>query len=759
MSTAVNALWTDHFLPGLAPDWLAAFEEQPQPALGALLSGAYDLGVDNAMAPDELLVQWTLDLEFEESFVELLDEALSAWIRQLPGEDVVSLRRATGAACRVVFQLPELAAANVALRSWVLDLQTLLDRLATDATSEVVDDAMLAVTRSQPDRALAAQWWSLVRLAGDVPVDRGRIGILGIAGLPVEDGEQQGGFREDLAEAIDTLGDALHQRCATRRLALTSAHDRFVDALDTALRLNPFEDAWSVALGRRLVNQDTRTWASELIALTDEPKPSTTRNASAPGLRADRPARARDLLDESRALRSKGQEELAVRLSTKALEFDPWNVYSWTIHMRNVYYVRGRDSHGAEAALPVAWKAVERFPHNVVCWQELGFFLKSSQRWRLAEETWYECLDRFPNDDYALTNLADLLMDRQKVAEAGRLFARFPSEVESPERRGTRINYLRAAKHFAEAEAEIRPEIEGGSKDPYLWGNHIRVLRDWGKTDEAIAALNKARELFPSRDYFAKDLIHEEPLPPESPLDRSLDHPVAPRQEAAVMRRRLRRLSRVGEHEARSEREGLQGFIAEHLEPRSPSRAVVERSLLDIDEKEPERAVRELDAAVAKLGATSELRYAQHRAMRAEAAGRAFTLAEYRRLLQPLSDMPHVAVRPLRALGAVRSAHALNDGQELEALQFKSLKELDVALKTSTSNADVRDDGEKQQNFLLWWRTAVAQLITGEADLTTLDLDQATVADAEHAVRVHGEKLDGLEEDFVSRLEPALIGL
>jgi tetratricopeptide (TPR) repeat protein len=747
----VIAIWNDYFLPGLAPNWLVAFDADPDIAVDELLRGTYNRGFDNVEGPDESLVRWAVDLKLDPSFLEPLDHALKRWLAALAGDNVIPLRRAFAAACRTLLQIPELTEAAGVLRQQILHPRRLLDRLAIDATHHVLDDALMALTIAQPDRSLAAQWWSLVRLDGDVPPARGRTGILGLSEMPPGGDETRGGFRPDLADAVLTLGDALLGRTHAKRLSPQSARDRFVEALRTGLMASPFAEAWAkhIATSSDDLDPEVITWAeaSELLPLKIEI--TNHRSSASRGRYPAQPTPARRQQIEADALRHEAQRllreernpERALAVSTYALELDPWSAYSWTIHMRCKFEVAG-----AEQTVPIAWRAIERFPNNEVCWQELAYFLKGSQRLSLAEEVWYECLERFPMHEQALSNLADLLLDQRRLGEAERLFDRFMSENPSRETLDTQTTFLRLSGRFEKALGIVVPMVQAGTADPYVWGNLIRVLRDSGRRDEAQARLEQARQLFPSDPYFSRFQLDEDVATAVDQHDVSLARPVFPAREAAVLRRRLRRLQEHGVSVA-NDRSTLQEFVDEHLRGASPGRAVAERSLLHVDGGEVDRAVDELGNALNDLGPSTELLYARARAERTLAREQKmpYSTEAYRKLVEPLAELP-VGARPLRALGAVRAASALNNGRPLAKLKFENLAHLDRVTKDFAQPVQGAESA-----FHSWWRDALR-------DLMGVDLAQITVADAERAFQFRGREIDGLEEDFVRRLGPALIG-
>lgn len=740
----MSALWTDHFLPGLEPRWLDDFAREPTVALDALLRGAYDLGVDNAEDADETLLRWTLEIGLEESFAATLDEALSIWLSEPPSEDLPALRRGFGAACRLLFQLPEFTRAHAQLRHQMFSPAILLDRMAVDGASYLLDDALTALTVSQRDAALAGQWWSLVRLDGDVPLRRGRIGVMGIADMPDDSAGSIGGAREDLLAAVLAHGRALLDRVEATTVSRQSAKEYFSDALAVALLKNPFHEAWASGIGAADVPEQLRAWASEQL-----PTPSAfAATARIDGTKTEFAVTAahthrdaQDLRTRAQTLLKAGDTTEALQLSSRARELDPWSVYSWTIFERCVFSVRG-----AEHAVPVAWEAVERFPDNVFCWQELGYFLKESDRFDLAEEVWYETLERFPQNEPARNSLAALLLQRGRVDEAGHLLAVLMSEDPSSDTTATWIEFLRRSSRLDEAESAARQEIESGRATAVVCGRLIATLRDAGRPEEAREALEQASQRFPADGPYLLAKLEGPSSAPDSP-DQSLQRPVAPAREASVLRRRLRRLSETG-IDVEAQRLELESFIEENL--RSPTQSVVQRSLLDVDAGEVERAICTVEQGLREIGRSTDLLYVRARAARTQAKAKrlGYTTENYRQLLEPFTELRERAVstRTLRDLGAVRAAHALSDGQPLAQLKFDTLLRLDSSTKTFAKQLDGAEG-----DFHKWFRGNLKRLIAEE-------LDQVSVEDADRALTRNARKLDGLEEDFMRRLRPSLVG-
>jgi tetratricopeptide (TPR) repeat protein len=731
----MNSAWAECFLPGSEPSWLEAFERQPALAVDDLLSGRFDLGPDQPMEPAEAVLTWALELKFDDAFVVGLDAALAEWIADPPDHRVRTKRRAFGSACRIITQIPSLSRSAAALAGWLQPADRLCDVLGIDPIDQVFEDALIAVATAQSDRSALPLWRSLAHLDGDTPSSRGRIGILGMATAPPQDPSKPDGFRAEVADAVVSLSQELLRRVDASQMSEQMAQGDFSLALGEGLKSAPYPELWTAAITRAV--SDPRAWRWFATRLDGIPEPKEDRTAS-----PTRQPRRSNSLNDADELRERAKvlwnsdAARAATLSEHALLLDPWNVYSWTIHLRSLLKARG-----AEAAVPLAWEAVERFPHNAVCWQELGIVLRDSQRFALAEEIWRGTRERFRDREPTLGSLAALLVDRQLGAEAVGLLEAEMGPQPSRKTLESYGNALRLCGRFGEAERLYRPLVDADKADPYEWGGLLRVLRDSGREEEAKELAAKARQRFPNHRYIQTFSL-DSPPPTVEP-DRSWSDPLAPAHEAATLRRRVRRLQTHEGSTAR--RDELRSFIAEHVT--DPVPAAVERSLLESDTGDPERAADDARRSLNDLGLSAPLLYVSGRTARAAAAARnqRYSNEAYGHLCEPWMEIRDRAgsARPLAVLGMVRAAYALNDGAVLDGVREKALKRLD---DVTTRYAEAEpDDG-----FHSWWRRRLGEQM-GEIGLT----DARMVPEIS---RGHDRQIDALEEDYVRRMVPALAG-
>ncbi len=99
--------------------------------------------------------------------------------------------------------------------------------------------------------------------------------------------------------------------------------------------------------------------------------------------------------------------KLATSLATKAFEYDPFNVYAWSL-MMSALTAAGRVQ---DAAL-IGWEAVRRFPENVQWRTQLASVLAESMgEPHEAVSLLRETVEIFPENSYARSQLATILAD------------------------------------------------------------------------------------------------------------------------------------------------------------------------------------------------------------------------------------------------------------------------------------------------------------------------------------------------------------
>ncbi len=204
----MTSRFDEAFPIGETPAWLADFETDAVAAVDALLRGKVYL--PGAEDPALALLDWTLQIGEDSEFTAGLDEAVSAWIsRHAIGVakdlDSYSEARAWMAASTLVAYSPDLGQAARALHQMVDRYEQRFATLTSVRGDEVTERFLYAVAVTQrDDRGLAPLWWRLVRLSGSVRPEVGYVGVVGIEHLPAVDGEERGGFRDDVAGALVT---------------------------------------------------------------------------------------------------------------------------------------------------------------------------------------------------------------------------------------------------------------------------------------------------------------------------------------------------------------------------------------------------------------------------------------------------------------------------------------------------------------------------------------------------------------------------
>lgn len=105
---------------------------------------------------------------------------------------------------------------------------------------------------------------------------------------------------------------------------------------------------------------------------------------------------------------------LAQRLAEEALQWEPRNVFAWSLWRDALV-----EQRAFEAAELVGWEFVRRVPDDPQPRTQLaGFLAKQPNRRNVAEALYHETIQRFPDDPYARNHLAELLIADERVPDA-----------------------------------------------------------------------------------------------------------------------------------------------------------------------------------------------------------------------------------------------------------------------------------------------------------------------------------------------------
>jgi tetratricopeptide (TPR) repeat protein len=438
------------------PSWLLEFPDRPGDSLTALFSEGWFPGHLSAVDPSDLLLDWAHGLSNLDEFGNLLDSAIAEWIRRWWGrgdpsgdgmQELIWHR-----VLRVVAHLDQAELANAELWSRRSEAEGVLGPMTRNAARDPMGwywtclaNSQDAHANSQDADALLDDWWRLCNLSLEVPHFHGRIGLLGMRGLP---GDDLGRFRESVAAALLRLARALDDRVKERSLGqrLASAAARTA-AIETA-RAYPFPDAWRDfwdAESDRL-EERPRKWLAAVFG-----QPRSAKQHTKTGLPRPQPdwhLRARNIADQLKRGEAKAvglaesllaeqrhyaertgdgyffvrsldscstsvrrlEPKLAWAWAEEGLRWDRWSAIAWTTAVQALVATDDLSTAGLYAL-----EAVERFPDNAIAQSVLAEVLQAKGDLNDAEAVYRSALRRFRDDPALWRGLAGVLALRGDV--------------------------------------------------------------------------------------------------------------------------------------------------------------------------------------------------------------------------------------------------------------------------------------------------------------------------------------------------------
>ncbi|PZR74005.1 MAG: hypothetical protein DLM73_09155 [Chthoniobacterales bacterium] len=327
---------------------------------------------------------------------------------------------------------------------------------------------MTAAALYQRDDSLRALWWRLADLPDGFPIRYAPVALTGVRRLPAV----SRGFRYDVAIALFTIARALSRRVRDGGCSEQIAEEEFQLLHQRTRRQYPaMEQRWAEVY-RQELRSDKRDDYSNLIwqfldgesnrlpQATAAPSRRNDGHGASNGLQADQAVyhglaitwdprmpreikfaiggrehraveRAEAFLNQQRDYARKNgvtlnlvqslhlfasgirnynlhQAELWVR---EELSWEPENVRGWSL------LVDVLKRNHPNKAWQMAWAVADRFPFDPYVHNELAEVLKEQGRIAEAEEVYRQALDDFPGDIVACTGLADIVRFRVKRGE------------------------------------------------------------------------------------------------------------------------------------------------------------------------------------------------------------------------------------------------------------------------------------------------------------------------------------------------------
>lgn len=470
-------IWKEKLPAPPLHSWFEAFEADAPAALNDLLLGRFDLANLSVTEPRSLISEWIVRVGNAAGFSSRLDTALTGWIQTQWGNfDLASRSQLLSVWETVAHVLNATYRSGPSAAPLEKSAESLRDRIA-DASgfsaqlfSTRGTDAFLAclnvVALYQRDDSLRALWWRLAELPDGFPLRYASVALTGIRRLPAV----SGGFRYDVATALFTVARAISCRvqdgdCSEQiaveefqllyqrtRQQFPAMDQRWAEVFLKKMQAHNRE-AYSDAIWRFLDGeqgrlprpQSTGSHSRQTFGNNREPAPlpynglEITWEPQQPRLIESAIARrefravenAEAFLDQQRSYARKtgltlnlvqslhlfasrirnydlNQAEIWVR---EELDWEPNNARSWSL----LVDVLRRDH--PNRAWRIAWAVKDRFPFDPYVHTELAEVLKEQGRLAEAEEVYRQTLEDFPGSIVAGSGLAEVLKLERGLAE------------------------------------------------------------------------------------------------------------------------------------------------------------------------------------------------------------------------------------------------------------------------------------------------------------------------------------------------------
>lgn len=778
-----------------APPLVRAFAADPDAALDALLTGAAGTTLARRGAAG-VLATWLSWLSSKSGFARTVDAAVARRIAvewESPNELASAGRRRALRLVRlfdIVSTTPgKLFDAPAELRARFATRGDALAPWSPGPSQDPLGRYLLALARTQPDRARAPFWFAHCRLPASVPLFRAEYGIAGLRGLPPDE-PRDDEFPYEVASGLRVLADGIQRGVVDGRFDVADGTRTFVSIGKLCIAAYPFSgwsdellvdadasDTLTAQLLREIAALDQRAATAEtlrrMFAAAIEHRPpapsSQPRSRRAPGHREPAVAetRVRRLLaavtrgeegsvarvqaiidtEGARATRSGDAAseigrllrrassaarnrfpEAAVKWAEAGLQWDPWDVRSWTV-VTAAYRTAGRAAEG----LDKAWRAHAQFPYNPYVWAELGQLLAEDNRIGAAEAVLTEAIKHFPDNAISVSAYGEMLIATGRAAEAVPLLEE-------------------AVTRFESVAATV----------PMLWSGLVSALIGSGRVPEAKQIAIKGYRLMPDDPLAEKLATRFERFQaermrrdaayvdagPHAPADDGTLFSVT--SEARVLRQRARSIGTrapLDEAWAILERNSERG--SEHPQ------FVAEAALVRAERGEAEQA---LDIAgttgfrdSADVSVAVALTRVKRLALLASSApeARSYTVTRMAELTAEMRAVAHSnsAVRPLNLLTRLQFSAALTDGAAVTTEREHAYRDMIgwIGRAGAWTNGDRIGRDDEELIFTRQWSNALAGVWAGMSAAPRGD-------DIADRTSQESDALDGLQETFEHRL-------
>jgi protein O-GlcNAc transferase len=325
---------------------------------------------------------------------------------------------------------------------------------------------------------------------------------------------------------------------SSNQVALVQIHD--------LIRQERFEEASVLCLGLiERAPEWSRAWFS-LGVIRLSQRRLVDAEAALRAAAAREPLHAGSWGNLSVTLRELRRSAEAEECARRAVELEGGNALYWN-YLGNARFSQGRWREAVHAYR----QSISRNANDAQPWSNLGAAEQKAGNLQAALEAYERCLALDPANTAALTNYAYLLNDRAQPAQAlavleqvlardaqmpaawvarGTAFRMLGDELQAeaayrralelnPERRETRFNLalLVSLRSPSEAEAVLRPLLEGAREWGSAWALYGGILQSKGQCAEGIHALQRALRLEPTHVIHSKLLTGLQYLPDVTP--------------------------------------------------------------------------------------------------------------------------------------------------------------------------------------------------------------------------------------------------
>lgn len=505
--------------------WFEAFETDAHAAVHDLLLGRFDLANLAVTEPRSLLGEWVARLGNTANFSSRLDAALTSWIEAHWGNDhlapraqLLSVWETVGHVLSASYRSgpgpAPLETAVASVRDRLADPNGFSAQLFSPRGSDAFFACLTAAALYQRDDSLRALWWRLADLPDGFPVRYASVALTGVRRLPAV----SGGFRYDVGIALFTIARALSRRVRDGGCSEQSAEEEFQMLHQRTRRQYPaMEPYWAEVFRQELRSERRETYAELIWRFLDDERgrlPQATPSRQNAGHRVPNGIESNRTAYQGLAITWDPQQAQAIKYAISQREYraveraeaflnqqrDYARKNGLTLNLVQSLHLFASEIRKYNLPQAESWAHEETTwePENVRAWNLLTDIIKRgnpNRAWQMAWAT----VDRFPFDSYARTELAEVLKEQGRFAEAEEVYRQMLDD--SPENivaSDGLAQVLKAQSRLAEAEEIYRQVVAASGGDVLTWTGLANLIRLRVKLNEIppVPALDEAENLY-----------------------------------------------------------------------------------------------------------------------------------------------------------------------------------------------------------------------------------------------------------------------